>query len=151
MPQPWRTLIAFPAVVGLLLAFATGTVQSQVASCGQALQQLQHYALRVNQIASFEHQTGIPMRCSMHTGCVLQGYQQLNAWYVYQSGLVNGWYAQLAAQCSRSASRPTVRHKRVTPDSAGGLDTEPIEQLTVDDEDRSVAIRIPSTPRGFAP
>jgi hypothetical protein len=77
-------------------------------------------------------------------------FAQLNAWYLQQAGLVNQWYGQLSAQCTNEGGRGTrIPARRPTMDDPGGLKDDAIEDLRVDDEDKTVRIRIPSTPQGF--
>jgi hypothetical protein len=107
---------------------------------------------QVNVFANSEFYQGIPYRCGANPACMQWWLGQLNAWYAQQARLVNGWYGQLNRECTALESRNSrkqVRVRRPTSDDPGELDDEPIEDLEVDDEDRTVRIRIPDTPRGF--
>jgi hypothetical protein len=125
------------------------TAWAQSNTCGAAVSQLQQYVAQVNAFANGEYYQGIPMRCGGNPNCMGWWLQQLNAWYMQQSGMVNTWYAQLSRQCTRNRPSGGVRVNRTTRDDPGGLDEDAVEELEVDDEDKSVAIRIPSTPRGY--
>jgi hypothetical protein len=77
---------------------------------------------------------------------------QLNGWYAQQSAAVNGWYNQIAMQCMAPAQRPSRKSVPLTKsseDEVGGLDEDAVEDLKVDDEDKTVRIKIPKTPSGF--
>jgi hypothetical protein len=71
-------------------------------------------------------------------------FQQLNYWYGQQANLVNNYYMQLASQCSSGAAAPV-------PQTPGDRITPGDVTLNVDDKDRTVRIKIPSTPQGFVP
>ena len=71
---------------------------------------------------------------------------QLNVWYSQQSALVNNWYSRISLNCSSQAPGRDLRGSDI-----GDLDPDEIEDLEVDDEDRTVRIRIPNNPRGFEP
>jgi len=74
---------------------------------------------------------------------------QLNGWYMQQTGLVNGWYNQISQQCTQDRSPGRVRGRRPSTDDPGEIDETSIEDIKVDDEDKTVRIRIPSNPKGF--
>lgn len=136
-------LAAFGVLIG---GFAT-TAFAQNATCGMAVMQLQNYASQVNNVANMELYQGIPMRCGMNAYCRQALWQQLNGWYSQQAGMVNTWYAQIVQQCNQSSGgRDRPRIKDMSEDDAGEID---VSDLTVDNEDKTVRIRIPSTPRGF--
>jgi len=136
----------------LILAFAALYSSSSLAqqmSCGSALSQLQMYANQVNSMANAEFNYGIPGRCQMNLICRQNQVAMLNNWYMGQANMVNGWYSTLVSQCT---ARPTARSPNNTrPDDSGPgeLDVASIEDLKVDDEDKTVRIRIPSNPRGY--
>lgn len=133
--------------LSLLLVASTSVAQAM--TCGVAVAQLQSYVAQVNSFANVEYYQNIPMRCAGNPACMQWWLGQLNGWYVQQSGLVNGWYAQLSRQCSQQPSPGRIRTTPQTTSGPGELDESAVEELTVDDEDRTVAIRIPSTPKGF--
>jgi hypothetical protein len=116
-------------------------------TCGMALQQLQMYVARVNQIAQFEYQQGIPMRCQGNPMCGQAMFQQLNYWYTQQAGMVNSYYMQISTQCSSSG--PTSLPQRADSTGLPRVSERDVKTLDVDDEDKTVKIRIPSTPQGF--
>lgn len=134
-----------------LFVFSMGAPSMAYAqqTCGAAQMQLQQYVVQVNQIANYEYYQGIGLRCSGNAFCANTLLQQLNAWYLQQSYAVNNWYMMLVRQCSSESSR------RPPPISSGdisdGISEEAVETLEVDDEDRTVAIRIPDNPAGFRP
>jgi hypothetical protein len=120
--------------------------QNEVA-CGLAVSQLQEYIRQVNTIAQFEYYQGIPARCGYNAYCGQALTQQLTAWYGQQSSLVNQWYATIARQCSvQSDTRPRPRKRQTEVTSK----LEDADDLEVDDEERTVRIRIPSKPSGFS-
>lgn len=108
-------------------------------TCGNAAFQLTQYAAQVNQIANWEQSQGIPMRCIGNLMCMQVMQQQLQSWYIQQSNFVNMTYMQLARACNNT---------RVPP---GQIDLSNSEEITVDKEDKDVAIKVPSTPQGFQP
>lgn len=143
-------------LIGAVLAFTsmtflTSPAAAQSSTCGSALYQLQSYAAQVNQAANFEFHHGIPMRCGGNPYCGNTQLYQLNQWYSFQSNQINGWYQQLVAECATQAP-PRQRNRRPgSRDIETGIDEESIEDLEVDDEDKTVVLRIPDNPRGFRP
>ncbi|HEX6996441.1 MAG TPA: hypothetical protein VF339_20085 [Gammaproteobacteria bacterium] len=133
----------------LVLSLLFATHASAQSTCGQAVWQLQQYAINVNGIASAEYYQGIPARCAGNPICMQAWLGQLNAWYVQQTALVNNWYAQLVLQCTQQGPGNRRLGRRPGGDRPGEIDITPIEDLEIDDEDRAVRIRIPSTPNGF--
>jgi hypothetical protein len=127
--------------------------RAQIMSCGDAVGQLQVYVGQVNAVASTEYYRNIPARCGPNGACLQWWLAQLNAWYLQQSSLVNGWYSTIVAQCSQSgltSRHPSaIRRKPATNDDGGGLDEDAVKDIKVDDEDKTVRIHIPSTPKGF--
>ena len=136
-----RRIVAFawPAVLAAVLQAWPGYAYSN--TCGNAAFQLTQYVAQVNQIANWEASQGIPMKCGWNQMCVQALLQQLNFWYYQQSNFVNMQYAQIARQCSGSPYP-----SQIDPRNPGRL-----EELEIDDEDRTVAIKIPGTPEGFQP
>jgi hypothetical protein len=142
-----RMAAALCALGGCLLA---PPAFAQMNTCGNALLQLQQYVAMVNQTAHFEFSRGIAMRCGGNPYCGRALLQQLNFWYAQQANLVNNYYMQISQQCSSRVPSP------LPPRPGGGgisrtIDEEDVTDLRVDDEDRTVRIRIPSTPQGFQP
>jgi hypothetical protein len=73
-------------------------------------------------------------------------------WYMQQTALVNGWYQRIGQQCSQTARQqqpPPIQSKNQTQNEPGKIDESSVENLDVDDEDKTVAIHIPSTPKGY--
>jgi len=132
----------------LWLSFPLAAFAQSSTTCGLAVNQLQQYVQQVNQVTTYQYYQVIPGFCGPNAFCLQGYYQQLNAWYAQQSGLVNSWYAEIARTCTtqRTARRVPRRSGR---DEAPELDEDQIDDLEVDDEDKTVAIRIPSTPQGF--
>lgn len=128
-----------------VLMNSAGSANAQ-ATCGWAVAQLQNYVYKVNQVANYEFNQGIAIRCNWNQQCGYFLLGQLNQWYLYQAGLVNNWYNQLARQCSSERAPPLDRGS-----PQEGINENQIEELEVDDEDRTVALRIPDNPRGFNP
>ena len=119
--------------------------QNQMA-CGAAVQQLQTYVNEVNAIAQYEYNRGIAMRCGYNGYCAQSLMQQLAMWYSQQSSLVNQWYTTIANACSSTGpGRTAARRKRTDPSE----EIEDVEDLDIDDEDKTVRIRIPSKPSGY--
>jgi hypothetical protein len=135
--------------VTVLLSFGSAA-NAQNMSCGNALFQLQQYVARVNQVASWEFYQGIPQRCGFNGFCAQGLMQQLNYWYAQETSRVNQWYYQIAQTCSQGAA-PVDLSLGGDQDEPPQIDEDEIEDLEVDDEDRTVRIRIPSTPSGFRP
>jgi hypothetical protein len=139
--------LGYPAVL-LGMVFSCELIapaSAQMNTCGMALQQLQMYVVQVNQTAQFEYQQGIPMRCGGNPMCGQAMFQQLNFWYAQQANMVNNYYMQIASQCSSRGQVPMPRQ----PDNR--MTERDVTTLDVDDKDRTVRIRIPSTPQGFIP
>lgn len=138
----------FGLVITLTFTATSVWAQQQV-SCGMAQQQLQGYVNQVNYVANMEYSQGIPMKCGYNAQCAQVLMSQLNMWYAQQAQMVNGWFQQIAMQCA-GQSRPG-RIARSDDDFDGGepIDEGAIENMDIDDEDKTVRIRIPSTPRGF--
>ena len=132
----------------LLMAYPSlAPAQSEVA-CGAAATQLQAYIQQVNSVAQFEYNRGIPARCGYNGYCAQSLLQQLSIWYSQQSMLVNQWYDTIARQCSTPSERGRASSRKRQADP-----TEEIadaDDLKVDDEDKTVKIRIPSKPSGFS-
>lgn len=133
----------------LLACGVSQTSHAQDVSCGLAVSQLQQYVAQVNSFANGEFYQGIPMRCGPDPMCAQWWLGQLNAWYMQQTSLVNGWYSRISQQCSQQPAPSRVPSRRQTDSQPGELDEGAIEDLEVDDEDRTVRIRIPSTPSGY--
>jgi hypothetical protein len=140
-----RKFLFTPAIAFYFAASSISVAHAQT-TCGQAITQLQGYIASVNQFANNEYFQGIPMRCGHNPGCQQWWLQQLNGWYMNQSGMVNNWYMQIQARCS------SEQGKEVGQTSDGGapsLDEEEVANLEVDDEDRTVRIKIPSDAVGY--
>lgn len=132
-------------ILGLCLLAGAESARAQT-TCGDGVNQLQAYIVQVNQVANYEYNQGIAMRCMGNYQCGSYLLMQLQQWYAYQTNLVNGWYMQLATQCTS---------QRPSPIDTGGvedpIDEGKVEELEVDDEDKTVVLRIPDNPRGFRP
>lgn len=137
-------------VIVLAIGFTTMAANAQTSTCGSAVSQLQNYVAQVNAFASSEYNQGIPMRCGGNPNCMQWWLGQLNGWYMQQTNLVNGWYGQLTQQCTHQSGAPgRIRNRRPSNDDPGEIDESSIEDIRVDDEDKTVRIRIPSSPKGF--
>lgn len=139
----------------VMMAAAAGTLVSaglaaQV-SCGMAVGQLQQYVIQVNQAATFEYYQGIPARCMGNPYCAQAQLYQLDAWYRQQSVLVNQWYGRITAACTAEGVAQRLPTRRGESGGRREMDEEAIEDLAVDDEDRTVRIRIPDTADGYRP
>jgi hypothetical protein len=149
----------------IVLLFKTGISFGQQMNCAQAAQQLQMYAVQVNQIYQNEYWSIIPnQRCPavnafgmpfnpvMVQNCRMQMLAMLNNWYAQQCDYVNGWYYTIANTCSGAGlgSRPAPN---VDPAGTGEeyeIDTEEIENLKVAvNDEKMVKIKIPKTALGF--
>ncbi|GAB3097803.1 hypothetical protein [Lysobacter terrae] len=128
------------ALLGSCLVAST-TAAAQNMTCGNAVMQLQAYIAQVNQYAAMEQQQGIPMRCGWNQQCSQWWYAQLNNWYWQQSQLVNNWYNQISMTCGNGQEMQTQRGEE--------MDDDVVDEIEVDDEDKTVAIKIPSTPKGY--
>lgn len=137
-------------VLGMTFA-ATSVEAQQPVSCGMAQQQLQGYVSQVNQVANWEYVQGIPMRCGYNGQCTQWWLYQLNMWYAQQSQLVNGWYQQIATQCAGQSNPGEIAQTDDDLDGGEPINESAIEDMDIDDEDKSVRIRIPSNPKGFKP
>ena len=137
----WRVRRALLPIMLLAACATTASAQSEMA-CGSAVSQLQAYVQQVNTVAQIEYNQGIRARCGYNGYCAQTLLQQLSAWYAQQSAMVNQWYATIANQCS---SRRTSRKRQVDPTD----EIEDVDDLKVDDEDKTVRIRIPSKPSGY--
>jgi hypothetical protein len=92
------------------------------------------------------------MRCGWDQWCRNYWYGQLNAWYGQQSVMVNGWYRQLVDECTAEDNRPSKRRvdvKKSRGNDPGGLDEDAVEDLEVDEVDKTVRIKIPTDARGY--
>jgi len=136
------------AGIAIASAFIT-TAHARGMTCGLAVNQLQSYVAQVNGFANSEYYQGIPMRCGPNPQCLQWWVMQLNAWYAQQTSMVNGWYQQLIQECGASGGASRIRVEEADEDGPGEMDEDAIDDLEVDDEDRTVRIRIPSTPNGF--
>lgn len=127
---------------------SSNTAVAQTDTCSGALWQLQQYVSQVNYQAQMEYSQGIPMKCGGNPYCAQSLLQQLNYWYQQQSALVNRYYYSIAQQCSseQDMSAPLDDANIDSP-----MDESDIADLQVDDEDRTVKIRIPDNPQGFRP
>jgi len=142
--------LRYTLAAGLLLAASPFLAHAQQEiACASAVSQLQAYVQQVNAIAQTEYYQGIPARCGYNAYCAQVLLQQLSAWYAQQSMQVNQWYSAIARQCSSSSApvppRSSVRKRQSDP----GEEIENVEDLKVDDEDKTVKIKIPSKPSGY--
>ena len=133
----------------LLLAFLPKPVQAQSLTCSNAIAQLQSYAAQVNQVANFEFYQGIQMRCGWNQMCRQMAAQQVNMWYMQEATRVNGWHSQIVQACAAAGGRERRPGRPPAGGSPGQIDESAIEDIKVDDEDKTVRIRIPSNPQGF--
>lgn len=143
-----RTRLAGASLAATLL-LAGGAV-AQV-PCGTAVSQLQYYVAQVNQAAVFEYYQGIPARCFGNAYCAQSQLFQLDAWYRQQSLLVNDWYGRITAACTAEGVAQRLPTRRDQSSNRRRMDETAIEDLEVDDEDRTVRIRIPDTADGYEP
>lgn len=120
-------------------------------TCGSATMQLQGYIAQVNQLAQNEYSSGIPSRCGYNQQCSYWWLGQLNQWYAMQSNQVNAWYMQIARTCSSSQSTQRIDRGQVDNGGITEIDEDAVEELDVDDEDKTVVLRIPDSPAGFRP
>jgi hypothetical protein len=157
MTMAHRSLLKISAFTLVFVTASSAAAQS--INCGTAVYQLQNYVAQVNAIANNEAWQGIPYRCQGNPYCVNMMMVQLNGWYSQQANLVNGWYAQIVNTCAappassqdRIGSSGRRTPTRIARNDEGQLDEEQIEDLEIDNEDRTVRIRIPSTAQGFRP
>lgn len=134
----------------------TAPAVAQQTGCGQAVWQLQQYAMQVNAIVQAEYNQAIPMRCGYDQQCQYMNLSYLNAWYQQQAAYINNWYAQINMACTQ-AQAPTpppapVQTQQQQPNVTAPpprIESRRIETLQVDREDRTVRIQIPSTPQGY--
>jgi hypothetical protein len=140
------------ALVVLAVLVTAGPATAQNLTCGSAVSRLQEYVAGVNSFANTEYYQAIPARCGGNQQCMYWWLQQLNGWYMQQSNMVNGWYQQIQTGCSSDSStrsRPKRITKKQSRDAAPELDEDDVASLDVDDEDKTVRIRIPSNPSGY--
>jgi hypothetical protein len=137
-------------------------------SCGDAVLQLQNYAVQVNQVYSNEYAIIIPnQRCPSYDAlgrpfnpqivqnCRWQMLNYLNTWYGQQCNYVNDKYLQIMLGCATQSNLIT-RKPGPTPINGDAenseIDTDQIEEMTAGiDEDKAVKITIPKTASGFKP
>jgi hypothetical protein len=138
-------------VATIIVATFGSEAAGQQMTCGGVVQQLQQYVARVNAFANAEYSQGILIRCQGNPMCAnCQLLQQLNGWYMQQSNMVNAWYYQIAQQCmSTSPVDPLNGRRNQQPGAPPTIDDRSIRDLRVDDQDRTVRIRIPSNPLGY--
>jgi hypothetical protein len=143
-----RHLLLGGAIGGGLLACVTPAHAQDATTCRYAVAQLEEYAIQVNVVAATEY-ASIASYCGWNQSCAQAFLYELSAWYQEQDALVNHWYQQILQQCARGRSRARIPSVDPSRDRPGRLDTRVVEELRVDDEDRTVRIKIPSNPRGF--
>jgi len=131
-------------VVALLAIVPVAHAQQ---TCGDAVSRLQNYVASVNQFANAEYFQGIPMRCGGNPQCQQMWLQQLNGWYMSQSNMVNQWYMQIQMNCTSTGS--TTKISKTKNNGAPELDEDEVASLEVDDEDRTVKIKIPKDAVGY--
>lgn len=146
---------------------ATYNFSYSQSTCGEAIYNLQNYAVQVNRIYSDEYWSIIPnLRCPLTDSygrvvnpmivqnCRLQFLQHLNQWYFNQCTYVNNMYAQIARSCSDSTpikNKPAPISRKAS-DQMEEINTNDIEELTAGvDEEKAVRITIPKTAAGFNP
>ena len=123
---------------------------AQTTTCGNAVSRLQHYVAGVNSFANMEYYQNIPMRCGGNWGCQQMWLQQLNGWYMQQSNLVNGWYSQILTGCNaQGGSGNQGVGGRTGGNKPPIIEESDVETIDIDEEDKTVRIRIPSTPSGY--
>jgi hypothetical protein len=109
--------------------------------------------MQVNGLAQYEYTTGIPMRCGpqLRMGCGDMWLAQLNNWYGQQVQAINYWYVQINGQCNNQAVANPIPDGNPGSGAIGApqINTQKIETLQVDTEDKTVQISIPSNPAGF--
>jgi hypothetical protein len=138
------------AAPGAVIMFLTSSAAlAQVNTCGNALMELQAFVSQVNGMATSELKLGIPMRCQGNQHCSQILLQQLDSWYGQQTSLADTYYMQISLQCSSQGARQLPRRQAET--GAPGLNEKDVSELRMADEARTVRIRVPSNPQGFAP
>lgn len=125
-------------LVALLLAWPSYALSN---TCGNVASQLTQYVAQINQIANWEANQGISGRCGWNQMCMQGMLQQLHFWYAQQANFVNMKYSQFARACANIQS----------PGQIDPRNPRELEEITVDDQDRNVRIRVPSNPEGFQP
>jgi hypothetical protein len=119
-------------------------------TCGIAVSQLQNYVLQVNTAANTAYYNYIPMQCGPNPMCQQTLLNQLNNWYMQQTYQVNAWYSQIVQQCSQQSPQiGRIPSSRPSDSGPGEIDEDTVKDIEVDDEDKTVRIKIPSTPKGF--
>lgn len=144
---PILRMCRLPLIIGTiaLLMFLSPSASAQDPSCATAVWQLQNYANQVNAFANNEYYQGIPLRCQGNPICMNQWLGNLNQWYQMQSNQVSLWYSQIVRQCTTTQRTPLP-----TPgDPRNPIDTDEIENIELADEDQTVRIKIPTTPKGY--
>jgi hypothetical protein len=135
-------------------------------NCATAINQLQQYAVAINQQYNHTYFQMIPNWCPAlnpwgmpHNpyevqNCRNQMAMQLNSWYAMQCNQLNQWYNQIAYSCAQ----PNYPTESPFPGPGGGggqqkpINTQAIEELEVGiDENKLVRIVIPGNPQGFRP
>ena len=111
--------------------------------------ELQAFVSQVNGMATSELNLGIPMRCQGNQHCSQILLQQLDSWYGQQTSLADTYYMQISLQCSSQGARPLPRRQAET--GVPSLNEKDVGELRMADEARTVRIRVPSNPQGFAP
>jgi hypothetical protein len=148
---PRFTRYPYLALIMLCGTVVSSTAFSQGMTCGDAISQLQNYVNQVNGFANQEYYQNIPARCGMNMSCGQWWVGQLNNWYMQQTALVNGWYQYIGQHCAKASTQhtPSLRSRNQTSSAPGQIDESSVEDIDVDDEDKTVAIHIPSTPKGY--
>ncbi|MES2325489.1 MAG: hypothetical protein V4633_24835 [Pseudomonadota bacterium] len=132
------------------IVFGAASVNASAQStCGAAVAQLQQYVASVNHFANKEYYQDIPGRCGGNPMCMQSWLQQLNGWYMSQSAMVNGWYGQILANCSSKRQGRPIGGNGGGNDAPPELDEDDVADIDVDDEDKTVRIRIPDTAMGY--
>jgi hypothetical protein len=141
-----RMIIIVAAIIVNLFYDSVSVHAQQSISCGIAQHQLQGYVNQVNNIANFEFSQGIPMRCGFNGQCTNWLLFQLNSWYSQQTQLVNVWYQKIAIKCTSDSSPGRIEGSIEEP-----IEEDAIDEMVIDDEDKTVKIKIPKNPNGFSP
>jgi hypothetical protein len=119
-------------------------------TCGIAVSQLQNYVYQVNSAANTAYYNYIPMQCGYNPMCQQTLLNQLNNWYMQQTYQVNAWYSQILQQCNQQPPQiGKIPNTGQSDSRPGKIDEDTVKDIKVDDEDKTVRIRIPSTPEGF--
>ncbi|WP_420154851.1 hypothetical protein [Siphonobacter sp.] len=152
----------------VIFIFCCNSILAQNVGCGQAVAQLQNYAIQVNQIYHNEYWQVIPsIRCpavnqfnqpyhpQLVQNCRMQMVNNLNQWYGQQCLYVNNLYSQIVKGCVIQPTSYPRLDSRLGPDSSkesSPIDVDQIDELVADvDDTKALKITIPKTASGFKP